>query len=150
MQLKPWNPWEELERIQSEMDQDLRFFLVKLRKAIPGDPIDFVPPIDVVESAEDYQLYLALPGMVEEDIDITLEGTQLIIRGEREPPYEPKQLTVHQAQCKYGFFERRLELPEAISNAGISATYEAGILAIRVRKTPAATPATQKEDGGAA
>ncbi len=139
MPLKPWNPWEELERIQTAMDLDIRSFLIKLRQAVPGNPIAFVPPIDVVESADEYQLYLALPGMVEEDIDITLEGRQLIIRGEREPLYEPGEVTVHQAQGKYGFFERRLELPEAVSSEGIQAGYDAGMLSIRVPKTkPAA------------
>ncbi len=149
MQLKPWNPWEELERIQAGMDQHLRAFLDRLRQTVPGNPIAFVPPIDVVESDDEYQFYLALPGMVEEDIDILVEGRQLIIRGERECFYEPRQLIVHQAQCKYGFFERRIELPKAVSSEGIRASYEAGVLSIHVPKT---SPAAQEEkvDGGLA
>lgn len=140
--LKPWNPWEELAQIQAVMDAELRIFLDKLRQGVPGNPIAFVPSLDLVESPDEYIFFLALPGMVEEDIDITLQGRLLILRGERDVLYDPRQVTVHQSQWKYGFFERRIELPQAVSSDQIQASYEAGVLSVRVPKSApsASTP----------
>ncbi len=146
MDLKPWNPWQELERLQAEMDEHLRAFLTKLRQAVPGKPIAFVPAMDIIEVGDEYRLYLSLPGMVEEDIDITLQGRLLIVRGEREPPYDPVQTAVHQAQWKYGFFERRVELPGEVQSDAIQASYDAGVLTIRIPRT-AASGAQGREEG---
>ncbi len=149
MDLKAWNPWQELERIQSEMDAHLGSALRRLRQAEPGRPIAFLPKLDIVETADAYKLYLALPGMVEEDIDITLEKRRLIVRGERESPYDPGAVTVHQGQWHYGFFERQVELPDEVDADEVQAAYEGGVLTITVpKRADAATKA--KEDGGAA
>ena len=84
MDLEPWNPWKELERVQAEIDVAIRSVLEKFHRVMPEKPIAFVPAFDIVESEDECRLYLSLPGMEEEDIDITVEGTQLIVRGERE------------------------------------------------------------------
>src|SRR4029450_9936829 len=124
MALEAWNPWKELERVQAEMDEHFRLVLEKIRKAVPGKPLAFVPAMDVVETDDEYQLIVSLPGMVEEDIDIALQGHELIIRGEREPSYDASRAKVHMGQWKYGFFERRVELPEAVNGEAIRASYD--------------------------
>jgi len=149
MDLKPWNPWEDLARIQAEMDAEMRSFLDKLRQSVPGNPIAFVPTLDLVESADEYVFYLALPGMVEEDIDIALQGRLLIIRGERDALYDSRKVTVHLSQWKYGFFERRIELPQAVSSEHIQAEYEAGVLTIRISKL-ASAPQGEAAEGARA
>lgn len=135
MDLTPWNPWQEIERVQSEVAHLLSAALSKLRTVVPGRPIAFVPVMDVVEVGEEYRLYLSLPGMVEEDIDITLEGHLLIVRGEREPPFDEARSIVHHRQWKHGYFERRVQLPERIDGEAISASYESGVLTIRIPKS---------------
>jgi len=89
---------------------------------------------DIVETGDEYRLYLSLPGMLEEDIDIALQETILIIRGEREPPFDPKLVVLHQRQWRYGYFERRVQLPRAFDAEAIQASYDAGVLTIRIRK----------------
>ena len=137
MDLTPWNPWQELERVQGQVDDLLASVLAKLRNVVPGKAIAFVPATDIVELAGEYRLYLSLPGIVEEDIDITLEADILIVRGEREAPYGRDQAMVHQAQWKYGYFERRIHLPRPVEEDSIHASYDAGVLTIRVPKVPA-------------
>src|SRR5262245_10666684 len=100
MDLRAWNPWQEIERIQRDMDAHLSSALKRQREAEPGRPIAFLPKLDVVETPGEYRLYLALLGMVEEDIDLTLEGRRLIVRGERLAPYDPDAVTVHQGQWR--------------------------------------------------
>jgi HSP20 family protein len=148
MNLTPWNPWQEIERVQEEMASLLGSVLEKLRRILPGRPIAFVPVIDIVELAQEYRLYISLPGIVEEDVDIGIEGDILTIRGEREPPYDPAQATLHQRQWRYGYFERRVKLPEPLDQDAIRATYETGVLTIRIRKPgDLGKPATNGEPG---
>jgi HSP20 family protein len=152
MDMKPWDPWRELERMQDEMDAHLRTFLSKLRAGGTGRALGFVPATDVVEYPDEYRVYISLPGIVEEDIDITLEGNQLIVRGESEPPYDRSHVTVHHEHRSYGFFERRVELPEPADRDSVSASSDLGVLSIRVRKkdAPRAEPpgAGSPEGGG--
>jgi HSP20 family protein len=149
MELRPWNPWQELERVEEEIDSLLGSVLAKIRRSVPGKAIAFVPPTDITEAPGEYRLYFSLPGMVEEDIDITLDGNILILRGEREPPYDPEQTTFHQRQWKYGYFERRVELPGKVDTDAIQATYDAGVLTVRVRKGAAPSPGGDSPEGPA-
>lgn len=134
MELTPWNPWQEIERVQEEMADLLGAVLEKLRRSLPGRPITFVPVIDIIEVTDEYRVYISLPGIVEEDVDIAIDGDILTIRGEREPPYDAAQAVLHQRQWRYGYFERRLKLPEPLHQDAIRAAYEAGVLTIRIRK----------------
>jgi HSP20 family protein len=152
MYLTPWNPWQELERVQAEIDALLQAALSKLRNVVPGRDIAFVPVTDIVETGDEYRLYLSLPGMLEEDIDIALQGTILIVRGEREPPFDLKLVALHQRQWRYGYFERRVQLPRAFDGEAIQASYDAGVLTIRIRKgeeTAASGPGSGSAAGSA-
>lgn len=134
MDLKPWNPWKEVARAEEEASRLLDAALAKLRSSLPGNPIAFVPPVDIVEGDDEYRVYVALPGAVEEDVDIAVERDVLVVRGELEPPYSPRGVTVHERQWRYGYFERRIRLPRAVGVEEIRASYEDGVLAIFVPK----------------
>lgn len=149
MDLKPWNPWQEVERVQAEVESLLSGVLEKLRHVVPGKAIAFVPVTDIIEVPGEYRLYISLPGMLEEDIDITVKGNTLILRGEREPPYEPTQVIVHHRQWKHGYFERRIQLPEEVDGDSISAAYDAGVLVVRLpRRGVPRTPPPEGQEGG--
>lgn len=134
MDLEPWNPWQELERVQSEIDGLLASALRKIGSMVPGRMLSFVPATDIVESGDEYLLYMSLPGLVEEDMDLTFEGDVLIVRGERLAPYDSAHVTVHQSRWKYGYFERRVQLPQKVDANAIQASYEAGVLTVRIPK----------------
>lgn len=148
MDLKPWDPWDELHRVEKEMDDLIAAVLDKLRRVVPGKPIAFVPRMDIIESEGGYTLYLVIPGMVEEDLDITLAGEELIIRGEREPLFDLERVTIHQRQWKHGYFERRVRFPEKVDEASIRATYDAGVLTIRIPRCGGAAGPGADDGGG--
>ena len=138
--LEPWNPWQELEKVQRDVDRLFRAALEKLQSAIAGEEISFVPITDVVETEDEYRVYVSLPGVVEEDIDLGMEGDVLIIRGEREAPFDEKQVErerviPHLRQWKYGYFERRIQMPMKLTSEALLASYDAGVLTIRIAKT---------------
>lgn len=150
MDLTPWNPWKELERVQREAEQLFNRVLEKLRHVVPGPPPAFVPVVDIIETDEEYRLHLSLPGMVEEDVDITLEGKVLIVRGERDAPYDPQGVTVHLRQWRYGYFERRIQLPQVLEPEAIRAAYDAGVLTIRLPRPADGRPGAPAEPSGEA
>jgi len=135
MPLTPWDPWRELERIRSETDRLWDRFLSKLSHAEPErDPISFLPDADFVETPREYRLYLSIPGLIEEDIDISLGERTLTVRGERQPPYDPHHTSGRIREWRYGFFERRFRFPTPVRTATLKASYEAGVLTIVVDK----------------
>jgi HSP20 family protein len=134
MNLEPWDPWSEMERVRAEADRMLASFLDKMRQALPGVDLAFVPPLDMVETPSEYRLYVSVPGIVEEDIDLSVEGDWLIVRGERDAPFDPERVQRLQTEWKYGVFERRIRFPADVDRDKISATCESGVLTIRAPK----------------
>lgn len=134
MDLERWNPWQELERVEREVERLLSSIYEKLGSAAAGRPIAFVPRVDVVETPSDYHISLSLPGVIEEDIDISIDGNVLTVRGERESPAEKRGGSVRVRQWRYGYFERRIELPDDIDASSLEAMLENGVLTIRLAR----------------
>jgi HSP20 family protein len=115
-------------------------FRSRLPEAFQGR---FSPPMNVAESEGHYTVSLELPGMEAKDVSIEVMGNQLQISGERKWEEEKEAKEFHRTESHYGRFERTLALPEnlRLDRASIEATYEKGILSIRIPKmqpTPAA------------
>jgi HSP20 family protein len=135
MELTPWNPWEEMEKLRAEMDHMWERFLGKLHHEEPEQPpISFLPSVDFVETREDYRLFLSVPGLIEQDIDLSIEDRVLTVRGERHPPYDPQHHQARLREWRYGYFKRRITLPGPIEATTLNASYEAGVLTIVVAK----------------
>ncbi len=148
MDLTPWNPWNEIARAYKDAWRLFDAALERLRKSLPGSPISFVPPIDIVEWPDEYRLYVGIPGAVEEDLDIAVERDVLIVRGELERPYSTRGVVVHEQEWRYGYFERRIQLPRPVGVEEIRASYEGGVLTISIPKAP--PPGSEKPSEGSA
>ena len=110
--------------------------MAKLHRVESGpDRVSFLPDVDFVETKDDYRVFLSIPGLIEEDIDISLRGNILTVRGERQPPYDPERHRKRLGEWRYGFFERRIRFPRQVEPSAIKATYEAGVLTIVVSKS---------------
>ena len=136
MSLTPWDPWRELDRVRAQTEAIWNRFLQQLPPTSPvqREGIAFLPDIDFVETRDDYRLYIAAPGLVEEDLDITVRDNQLVVRGERAAPYDLGRAHRHLAEWRYGYFERRIAFPQRIDVGTLRATYEAGVLTIVLAK----------------
>lgn len=128
-----WDPHAELQRLRDETDELWDAFLSKLTDESGSiDEVGFLPDVDVVETAEDVRVYVAIPGLIENDIQVVATSNSLSIRGERQPPYDPTR--PHVREWRYGFFERTLRIDTPIDVEGIKATYESGVLTILLPK----------------
>ena len=130
-----WDPWKELESLRAETDRLWDVFLEKLtRSGGERERIAFLPDVDLVEMPGEYRLYLSVPGLIEEDIDLAFGDRSITVRGERQPPYDPEHTHRCVTEWRYGFFERRFQFPQPIRTDRVRATYDAGVLTIVIEK----------------
>jgi HSP20 family protein len=96
------------------------------------------PKIDVVESKDAIEVTAELPGMDEENIDVSIAGDALIIRGEKksERDEEDKDKNWHVTERSYGSFTRSIPLPFEPDASNVEAKFDKGVLHIRCLKPP--------------
>ena len=134
MKVTRWDPWRDVAELRAATDRLLEAFLEKLN--VSGgleEKIDFLPDVDVIESPTEFRVYLSVPGMVEEDMELIVDEQTLTIRGERQPPYDP-DLNRCQCEWRYGFFERRLTLAGLVRPDQVRAYFDNGVLSIFLPK----------------
>ncbi len=69
------------------------------------------PPVDVIETAAEILVFVALPGVDPERVEAAVEDGQLVVRGRRVPPPELRDALIHRMELPQGRFERRVALP---------------------------------------
>src|SRR4051794_14210016 len=94
----------------------------------------WVPPMDLLETADHFVLRTDLPGMTQEDVKIELEDSTLTVSGERKSEHEDKQEGYYRVERAFGGFSRSLTLPKGIDADAVTASFENGVLEIRVPK----------------
>lgn len=135
MNLIQWDPREELERLRAATDQLWDDFLGKLTTHTnDASTIAFLPDIDFVESPNEYRVYLSVPGLIEEDIDLVIGEHELTVRGQRQCPYDSSHAQPRVHEWRYGFFERQICLPRAILTDQVQASYDSGVLTVILPK----------------
>jgi HSP20 family protein len=97
--------------------------------------------IDVFEKNGDFVVKAELPGAKKEDIEVTLDQGDLVIRGQKKAETEVKEEHYYRMEQSYGSFYRRLALPFETTAEQIKATYAEGILEIRIPKPAGETQA---------
>lgn len=126
--LMPWSPWREMMSLRETMD---RFFD---EPAWSKGSSVFHPSIGIREAAQELVIEADLPGVREEDVDIELEDSQLIIRGERKHSQERKREDYYHIESSYGAFSRVISLPANVDSSKAEAEFDQGILQIKIPK----------------
>lgn len=92
----------------------------------------FVPQADVLETAQGFELHLALSGVAKEDIKVDFQEGRLEISGERKAPATDGENAVQlrRIETRYGSFSRSFRLPETVNVASIDAQLQDGILRV--------------------
>ena len=132
--LIPWRE-REMDRFRDEIDKMFRDFFAPSPSSRPYRKGDWVPAIDMSESEKEIVVNAEVPGMDGKDIDISLNGRVLTIKGERKQKKEEKEKNYHFLECRYGTFSRSFELPADVDSENIKASYKDGVLKINLPKT---------------
>lgn len=93
-----------------------------------------IPAVNISEDKENYKLSMASPGMKKEDFKVDLEGNVLTISAEKEEKKEKKEEKFSREEYNYSSFSRSFNLPETVDKSKITATYEEGVLKLKMPK----------------
>ncbi|MBP1777645.1 MAG: Heat shock protein Hsp20 [candidate division NC10 bacterium] len=134
--LSAWNPFEELAGFRRLFDEPLAGF--------PQDGLltagEWKPLMDVVETKDGITLKVEVPGMKQEDINISLEDNTLTVKGERKHESEVNDEGYTRFERSYGTFQRSVALPPTVDAERVKATYKDGVLEIQLPKKEEARP----------
>jgi HSP20 family protein len=134
MALVRWEPVRELSSIQSEMNRLFNTFFDAPTTGNGGAARRWLPAMDVVETDEHFVLTADLPGLSEDDVSIEVEENVLTVSGERKAAHEDKREGFVRVERSYGAFRRSLTLPEGVDADAVSASFDKGVLEIRIPK----------------
>lgn len=127
MSIERWDLSKEIAEMHAEID---RIFDSFVKRAIPiFDEIAFIPQANVFEDGNYLIVEFALPGVKKEDINLSLEGKNLIISGTRIGMLDK---VYYIKEFQYGNFERKIEIELPIKEEGIRAEYNDGILKVSI------------------
>ena len=135
--------WEPFRELQDRIDRMSRLFRESYRPEGPEEALtttSFAPPVDIYEDEHNITLKMEVPGIDEEDIDVRIENNTLTIRGERRFEKEEKEENFRRVERQYGSFTRSFTLPSSVETENIQASYDKGVLEIRLTKKAEARP----------
>lgn len=98
--------------------------------------LGFVPDFEVKETKDQYLFKADVPGVKEQDLDISLTGTRITISGKREEEKEETTDAYYACERSYGTFSRSFTLPEGSDLEHVQAELRAGVLTVAVPKRP--------------
>jgi HSP20 family protein len=102
----------------------------------------FSPAAEIVKDGDDAVVRLELPGVdVEKDVNVELDHGRLVIHGERRDEHAEQEDGRTLREVRYGAFRRSFQLPAHIASEAVSASYDTGVLTVRVAGAYAGTQA---------
>jgi HSP20 family protein len=131
-----WHPWQEMRRLQSEMEHLLGNLAPTARSAGAG----LYPPLNVTRRDDGITVEALCPGADRDSLDVTVVADTVTIRGERKPEPDVPDGRYHRRERPLGGFTRALNLGERLDPERTQATYQSGILRLQLARSPEATP----------
>jgi HSP20 family protein len=139
-ELVKWEPFREVSRLRREMDRLWEDFFGPGPRGVRPWTEEWTPAVDVAETPEKVTVKAEIPGLDAKEIDISLVGDLLTIKGEKKSEREETKENYHLVERSYGSFSRALRLPAAVDVDQIDAKYDKGVLTITCPKKEPVKP----------
>lgn len=136
MALVRWDPARELDTLQSDVNRLFDSFFGR-GEAVPstnGYGRRWIPAMDLVETDDHLVLRADLPGLERDDIEIEVKDNILTVSGERKAEHEAKGEGFHRVERSFGRFARSLGLPQGVAADRVEASFDRGVLEVRIPK----------------
>jgi HSP20 family protein len=130
-----WDPFREMTTFEDQFNRLWRGVADGGRRQE-----SWLPAVDVFDTKEAVVLKAELAGMKPEDIQIEVEDNVLTIKGERRFAEKVEEDRYYRVERRFGSFQRSLALPQGVKADDIQASYEDGILEVRVPKAEEEQP----------
>jgi HSP20 family protein len=139
-EIMEWRPFREITRLRREMDRLWEDYFGSGRRGLQPLQAEFAPAVDVKETADAVVVKAEVPGMDAKDINISVMGDVLTIKGEKKSEREEKEENYHLVERTYGSFSRSMVLPAAMDLDKIEAKYDKGVLTVTCPKKEGVKP----------
>ena len=129
---------------RSEIDRLFDRFALPSWSSFPGFPSVFdtapnisfnAPAVEITEDDKAYKIAAELPGLDEKDVDVSLSGDVLVLKGEKRQETEEKGKNTYVCERSYGSFQRAFSLPDGIDRNKIGADFNKGVLTVTLPKS---------------
>ncbi|MFZ5820802.1 MAG: Hsp20/alpha crystallin family protein [Chloroflexota bacterium] len=137
--LTRWEPVREMMTLREAMD---RLFDDAFTRPLSVGAASAAPAIDLYQTDDEVVVKAALPGLKADEVQISVTGDVLCLRGEFKQQDEKKEATYHIREQRYGVFERSILLPVDVQTDKAKADFENGILTVSLPKAEAVKPGT--------
>jgi HSP20 family protein len=107
---------------------------------LPVEERGRMPAVDVFEKDDKFVVKAEFPGVKEEDIDVSVVGDTLNIKGEKKTESEVKEEDYYRSERTYGSFYRSIPLPSTVDADKIEASFEDGVLEVTLPKSAEIKP----------
>jgi HSP20 family protein len=140
MNIVKWNPFRELEDLQSRLNRV--FGEVPFRRLEEEAPFftKWTPAVDIQETDKEYLIKAELPEVKKENVKVEVLDGMLTIEGERTQEKEEKGKKFHKIEREYGKFMRQFTLPPEVATDKMEAEFKDGVLNVHLPKTALAKP----------
>jgi HSP20 family protein len=134
-----WEPMREMVTLREAMDRLFDEAFTHPLSAAGG--LQF-PSVDLYQTDDEVVVKAALPGLKADEVQISVTGDVLTLKGETRQKHEVNEKAYHLREQRYGAFERRIMLPVDVQSDKAKAEFEDGILTITLPKAEQVRPKT--------
>ena len=134
MTIVRYDKFRDLRTLQEEVN---RLFSTNLTRAFDDEGIGrgaWAPSVDIYENKDQIVIEAELPGMKQDDFDLSIENNVITLRGERKFEKTDETDNYHRVERSYGAFTRSFTLPQTVSAEGATAEYNNGVLRVTLPK----------------
>ena len=137
-----YDPLKQLAAVQKRMNQLFESALARTNFETSDGIDSWSPTCDVYERPDSLVMSIELPGLSRDQIDVRVDGDELVVEGERRMGRERNDEHYHRVEREFGKFSRRFRLPSTADRGQIEATYRDGLLEVVIanRSTGATDP----------
>jgi HSP20 family protein len=136
-----WDPFRDFGDLQREMNHlfsQLSGNLVPQESGASNGA--WTVPLDISETKDRIQIKADLPGITPDEIDVSVQGTTLLIKAQRKYEEETKEENFYRKELAYGVLHRQVELPSSVDPEKLQARYKNGVLELTLLKREEVKP----------
>ncbi len=129
-----WDPLKELVGVRERMNKMFESALARTNFDADGEVGAWTPVADVYETPSELMLFLELPGLGADEIDLRIDGDDLLVQGDRRTERGGTGDQFHRVERSHGKFARRFPLPSSVDRGSVHAVCKDGVLRITLSK----------------
>lgn len=144
MSIVRWRPFDDFLSLRQAMDRLMEESFVRPSRLLGLWGEGLTIPVDMYQTANEVVVKASLPGIKPDDVEITLSGETLTIKGETKAEEQTKSEDYICQERRYGSFSRTIELPSGLQTDKAEAAFEHGILTLTIPKAEEVKPKVVK------